>query len=438
MGMHYLIELQSQLDNIDLTQGQTYLEFIYGNDNTHPALAEVIAVYIKPHNDKGYIIPINHPEALNWEKDLVFEWLLGGDFLVKDKKAALHTHPTLSYTDIQSINYYHTNNPLLTNHNTQAHTYYYRKFAQIKANKLIPLGKHHERCESHQAELSQVIKEFGNKPYELYNTKILPTLYKLEQQTLKTNDKFDSHFKLKCNKHSLKENRIYGQYNPYTATGRPVNNFNGINFVGMKHGNGERSSFVPANNVFVEMDYNGYHPRLIGEMVGFEFGEESVHNTLAKMYFGEGEITDEQYKKGKTLTFQQIYGGIDRKYLEHGFFSKTQEYIDLNWELFNRQGYIETEGGRRIWKKNQTNSNKQKLFNYLIQAYETETNIEVMVKLHEFLEGKDTNFVMYIYDAFVFDMSKKDGKETLDTLKDIVGDRFPINLKVGLDYGSLM
>ena len=71
--MHYLIELQSQLDNIDITQGSTYLEFIYGNDNVHPSLAEVIAVYVKPQDDKGYILPINHPEAMKWDKDVVFE-----------------------------------------------------------------------------------------------------------------------------------------------------------------------------------------------------------------------------------------------------------------------------------------------------------------------------------------------------------------------------
>ena len=46
--------------------------------------------------------------------------------------------------------------------------------------------------------------------------------------------KFDDYFKPKCKKFSIKDNHIYGWYNPYTTTGRPVNNFNGINFVGSK------------------------------------------------------------------------------------------------------------------------------------------------------------------------------------------------------------
>ena len=72
---------------------------------------------------------------------------------------------------------------------------------------------------------------------------------------LKINDKFDKHLKPNHKKHSIKDNNIYGWYNPYTTTGRPVNNFNGINFVGLKHDNGERNCFEPDNNFFVEMDY---------------------------------------------------------------------------------------------------------------------------------------------------------------------------------------
>ena len=125
--------------------------------------------------------------------------------ILKDKKAALHTYPTLHYTDIQSIYYFHTNTPLSDTYDTSAHAWYYRKFPQIKANKIIPLGKHYERCEARQRALSQVLSTYGNEPYKLYNDKILPTLYKLEKESINTNDKFDLHFKLKCKKDSNKK-----------------------------------------------------------------------------------------------------------------------------------------------------------------------------------------------------------------------------------------
>ena len=45
--MFYLIETKDQLNSLKQKFNDSmYLEFIQGNDNTHPALAEVIAVYL--------------------------------------------------------------------------------------------------------------------------------------------------------------------------------------------------------------------------------------------------------------------------------------------------------------------------------------------------------------------------------------------------------
>jgi hypothetical protein len=442
--MFYLIETEDQLEKLESKLRKSHrihLEYIQGNDNTHPALAEVIAIYINTGypNNEGYIIPINHPECINWDKDEIFEWLRrdgSREFYVRDKKAALHTNPTIHYTDIQHCLFRNKNILLTDTHNTQAHAWYYRKFAQIKANKMIPIGKHHERCESkHREVIQDFTTGFDRFSSEYFDDILLPVLHKLEQNTLKINDKFDSFFEPKCKKFSIKENHIYGQYNPYTTTGRPVNNFNGINFVGLKHDNGERDCFEPHNDVFVEMDYDGYHPRLIGDIVGYEF-EGNVHNILASIYFGTDNITPEQYKESKTLTFKQIYGGIDKANLHHPFFKKTQDFIDIIWEEFNSKGHIEV-GGYSIKKEFHPKIHSQKLFNYYIQATETYTNILKIKEIQEYLEDKKTNLVLYIYDAFIFDFSKSDTKQTLFDLQNIVGDKFPIKVKVGDHYGAL-
>ncbi len=296
--MFYLIETKDQLDKLKSKFEPTmYLEFIQGNDNTHPILAEIIAIYLNINNT-GYIIPINHLECINWNIDEILNLLKDYNFRVLDKKSSLHAAPQLSYTDIQ-----HTIPPL-DKHTTQAHIWYYRKFPQTKVNKMIPIGKHLERCNN---KYNDIIGDTPGKTNEYVNDILLPTLQKLEQNGLKINDKFDTYFTTKNKKYSIKENHIYGWYNPYTTTGRPVNNFNGINFVGLKHDNGERDSFEPDNDFFVEMDYDGYHPRLIGDIVGFSF-EGNVHNTLAQIYFNTKDITPQQYKESKTLTFRQIYG----------------------------------------------------------------------------------------------------------------------------------
>ena len=425
--MFYLIETKDQLSKLKekLPFNQyTYLEYIQGNDNTHPALAEVIAVYLNIE-DKGYIIPINHPECINWDKDAVFSVLSNYEFKVYDKKAALHLNPQLSYTDIQH------QTPLQTQHTTQAHAWYYRKFPHTKVNKMIPIGKHLERCNSKYNE----IIGFPHVINTYFDDKLLPALYRLEKNALKFNSKFDEYFKPKCKKFSVKEDHIYGWYNPYTTTGRPVNNFNGINFVGLKHDNGERDCFEPDNDFFVEMDYDGYHPRLIGDIVGYRF-HGNVHNELAQIYFKSKEITPQQYKESKTLTFKQIYGGIDKANLHHPFFRKTQDFINIIWEEFNNKGEIVC-GGYEIKKENHPKIHAQKLFNYYIQATETYTNVEKINEIQDYLEDKQTKLVLYIYDAFIFDVSKLDGKQTLIDLENILSEKFPIKLKVGKHYGAL-
>ena len=50
---------------------------------------------------------------------------------------------------------------------------------------------------------------------------------------------------------------------------------------------------------------------------------------------------------------------------------------------------------------------------------------------------KQTKLVLYIYDAFIFDVSKLDGKQTLIDLQNILSDKFPIKLKIGKHYGAL-
>ena len=75
--MFYLIETDIQFKTLrSKITGPCYIDYIYGNDNTHPALAEIIAIYISNlDEDKGYILPINHPECINLWKDEPFIFL---------------------------------------------------------------------------------------------------------------------------------------------------------------------------------------------------------------------------------------------------------------------------------------------------------------------------------------------------------------------------
>ena len=80
----------------------------------------------------------------------------------------------------------------------------------------------------------------------------------------------------------------------------------------------------------------------------------------------------------------------------------------------------------------------QKLFNYLIQAYETEVNIKKILLIQDYLYNKKTKLVLYGYDSFLFDFSKNDGVEILTEIKDILERENQLTKsKMGLNYGDM-
>ena len=438
--MYYLIETKDQLERFFKDEGdECYLQFITNNDEVHPKLQSLCALYIYSFSkEKGFIINLNHPEA--FELDLPLDYLKSyTNIFVKEKIKALLYIPTLPYTDIQSIYYLIKNEPLPPLPKTGTHTFYERKYGANNVNKIIPLAKHYEAMEGEFNVIYPYVLNYkSEESNRWYNEILTPTLAKMISEGFKINSTFQKYFDIN-EKFSINEDKIYGWYNFCTTTGRPTNNFNSINFSALKHDNGERGGFEANNDVLVEMDFEGYHPRIIARLSGGKLDEkESVHIQMAKMYFDTDEISTEMYKKSKEVTFQQMYGGISKKYLKHEYFSKAQDFIDSLWDEFNQKGYVKTViARRRLLKENYKNITPQKLFNYYIQAFETEYNITLLSRIFGLLEGKKSKMVLYVYDSMLFDFSLEDDKETLYSLQKLISSDFPIKIKKGYTYSSL-
>ena len=438
--MYYLIETKDQLERFFKDEGdECYLQFITNNGEVHPKLQSLCALYIYSFSkEKGFIINLNHPEA--FELDLPLDYLKSyTNIFVKEKIKALLYISTLSYTDIQSIYYLIKNEPLPPLPKNGTHTFYEHKYGANNVNKIIPLAKHYEAMEGEFNVIYPYVLNYkSEESNRWYNEILTPTLAKMVNEGFKTNNTFQKHFNIN-EKFSINEGKIYGWYNFCTTTGRPTNNFNSVNFSALKHDNGERGAFEANNDVLVEMDFEGYHPRIIARLSGGKLDEkESVHIQMAKMYFDTEEINTEMYKKSKEVTFQQMYGGINKKYLKHEYFSKAQDFIDLLWTEFNQKGYVKTVIARRkLLKENYKNITPQKLFNYYIQAFETEYNITLLSKIFELLKNKKSKMVLYVYDSMLFDFSLEDDKETLYSLQKLISSDFPIKTKKGYTYSSL-
>ena len=79
----------------------------------------------------------------------------------------------------------------------------------------------------------------------------------------------------------------------------------------------------------------------------------------------------------------------------------------------------------------------QKLFNYYIQAFETEYNFTMLSRLFKLLEDKKSKIILYVYDSILIDFAVEDGKEILQSIRSIVSSDFPIKIKKGYTYSSL-
>jgi len=79
--------------------------------------------------------------------------------------------------------------------------------------------------------------------------------------------------------------------------------------------------------------------------------------------------------------------------------------------------------------------NPQKVFNYLLQAVETEMNVDILVKVLDWIRGSDIKLSLYTYDSFLFDVPTDVDKNLVAGLKGIIeGSGFPIKASWGLDY----
>ena len=146
------------------------------------------------------------------------------------------------------------------------------------------------------------------------------------------------------------------------------------------------------------------------------------------------------YDEAKQKSFRQLYGGIEKEIRKNiTFFSLTYDKINTFWGYFNDNKFIKTDiYNRKLLSKNYIDMNKNKLFNYLIQAYETESNIKTIIELKHYLLDKKTKLVLYGYDSFLFDFSKDDGVSTLTELKNILErNGHMVKSQAGSNYGEM-
>jgi hypothetical protein len=392
----------------------------------HPIDSKLCLLYVKFLDClEEYILPFRHSDAVNLNTDYIKELQTDKDVYTYDKKKLLHFVGLKNICDLQMKSYLETNQPLIIEDSiTTTHEYFYRThYKKSNLNCVIPILKHLEasRIIVDRIKLGALV---GNKhtesTFKTYNFDVLENLQKIESNGLQTTN-----------------GMVYSEYNPYTATGRPSNRFGGMNFAALNKKDGSRKKFVSRHGkdgMLVEMDYDAYHLRLIGNAIDYQFPKGSVHEHMAKFYGVD-------YNESKGLSFQYLYGHIPDEVLRtNPFFAKVQTYIDRVWNEYKSNNFILSDiYNKRLYKKNLSDMNKNKVFNYLIQLMETESNMSMLTELIPKLKGYKSKLVLYSYDSFLFDFHMKDGLDFIRMVKGIIerDGKYPVKVAKGWNYHEM-
>ena len=402
--MYWLVEDTEQL-KMFYNSGfkNAYVEIIANNDRIHPAINDLCAVYIRPlDTTKGFMLCISHSEAINVEKDWVYKILQKFDTLYcKDKKLILHYFVLSNLKDVLLP----PSN--ITLPNIPTYDIMYRKYHKLSnVNTLIPLVKHYEWCESIYNEVKPLIQQEKSQYYEFYNSKTSVVFNAIERNGIGINNVlFSEHF------YDTKDERVYTQFNLNTTTTRPSNKFKGVNYAALNKKNGERKCFIPTNDQFIELDVIAYHPTIAAKLINYSFPTDDIHTHFAEMYRVDRD-------KAKELTFKQLYGGVFTEYQNLPFFKQITQYINQKWEQFTTKGFIECDiSGYRFENDSLENMNPQKLFNYILQNYETSQNILALWDIFRILRGKESKIVLYTYDSILIDY--KEGENIIEEIQQI-------------------
>ena len=226
----------------------------------------------------------------------------------------------------------------------------------------------------------------------------------------------------------------YTKYNPYTTTGRPSNRHSGINWSALNKSDGTRKGIISRwkGGQLIQFDYESYHIRLIAGLVGYKLPTGiTAHQHLADHYG-----TD--YETAKRLTFKYLYGGFDADALLIPFFKSVDDWMERLWNGFIINGYIETPiYKRKIGFKRIEEPSKQKVFNYLLQAFETEVNYKKLKPIMDSINSNKSKVILYTYDAILIDLHP-DESYIIEPIRNIMEHGgLPVRMYAGNNYDSL-
>ena len=400
-----------------------FLHFI-GSKNKHPLNDYPLILYVRTSKDNEYVLSFNHDEAAELTLDCLLHLDTDVPKYVADIKAVCHFANFSNVIDLQQAEFQKQGN-LVDNHIflTTSHRYFHSKGMN---NLVVPVMKHLEYCQ----DLFTNYKENIGDEYNEFYSDANKVFADVERVGLRVNP---LRVPAGQSDNVSKDHLMFTNYNVLTPTGRPSNTYDGLNFAAMNKSDGSRKMIESRYGELIEFDFDAYHVRLVGKLIGYDFGDESVHEHFSKLY-------NVSYEDSKSMTFKYMYGGVpDDIAKNHEFFGKVKNYYTNLWSRFKRDKVLLTDIYKRRISLDAKDFYPSKLFNYMIQSLETERNILVLKSLLKETKDFESKLVLYHYDSFLFDYNKNDGDKFVEIVqKELQRDGSPVKMKRGKNYYELI
>ena len=436
------IESELELRRIteSLRLGDSFWIPVFSDPYKHYTQNRISALYIYSiADDLDYFVSFHNSDCLNFNTELIQEFTSSCNIFVLSKKRFNYTYSNTCY-DADLFAWWHTGRMLaLDETNTSAHDMWNKWwYNESNTNDWLPAAKHLERCRAMRDVFMPIYNSYKlTTDFVNYERHMIDNMFGIECNGICVDPALlQQHFN-----QTTRTGLVYSEYNPYTSTGRPSNKFGGINYAALNKEDGSRSMLQSRyeRGMLLEFDYDAFHVRLIADLIGYVLPDESVHSYFGKQYFGKTELTQEEYDQSKQMTFHLLYGGIDSEFEKIPFFGQTKQYIAKLWKEFKRNGVIYTPKFHRpIMSQTVTDANAGKVFNYLLQATETEHNMTVINNVHEMLSGYSSKLILYTYDSLLFDYDLADGRDLIFKIKETISaGGYPVKIKAGVNYHAM-
>ncbi len=259
-------------------------------------------------------------------------------------------------------------------------------------------------------------------------------------------------------------NRLHTSYNQtITITGRLSSSSPNLQNIPIKTDDGKkiRSAFVPRSGYkLFSADYSQIELRIMAHlsedkaMIDSFINGEDIHASTARRVFNTNKNPSEDERRAaKAINFGLIYGisayglarqlkidNIEAKNIIDTYFAKykrVKEYMEELKAFANKNEFVETMHGRKVFLPNITHSNFQvrsaaerTAINAPIQGTAADILKIAMININDWLkrDEADAFMIMQVHDELVFEMRHSDLENYGDKICTLMSDAYKLKV----------